>query len=192
MQLILNLFSSAHNLRQSQGFRWRYFCPKRTHFGWDKGITTWDLVPSHSPLLPESQACSACLPNLAECNFTEKRSWEHDGEVGAVGCFINQISPRVFSGYIRFSKTLMDLVLRWLCILAKAWWVNYCFPKKVTLSRGAWKNGGRKSYMYGETFFICDEVLTGWLQTTFFSRNVPQRSQYSVESLNSFNVDLKK
>ena len=148
------------------------------------GPCTFPLTtPSWDPTL-------LCFPpQSCRMNFTEKklRTW---GE-GEVSCFIDQISPSVFSGYSGFSKTLMDLVLRWLCILAKAWWVNYCFPKKVTLSRRAWKIGGRGSQIYGEIYFMCDDVLTGWLTNYVFSRNVPQRSQYPVESLNSFNVDLK-
>lgn len=168
-------------------FCWRCFCPKRT-LGRElraSPLGTLYLPTHHSFLSPRlALPPSPILQN--EFHWKKLRTW---GE-GEVSCFIDQISPSVFSGYSGFSKTLMDLVLRWLCILAKTWWVNYCFPKKATLSRRAWKNGG-KSHMYGETFFMCDDVLTGWFTNYVFSRNVPQRGQYPVESLNSFNVDLK-
>lgn len=55
LELILNLFSSAHNLRQSQGFLLRCFCPKRTHFSRElraSPLGTLYLPTHHSFLCP--------------------------------------------------------------------------------------------------------------------------------------------
>ena len=132
-------------------FCWRCFCPKRTL---GRELRASPLGPCTFPLTTPSWVPGLlCLPpQSCRMNFTEKklRTW---GE-GEVSCFIDQISPSVFSGYSGFSKTLMDLVLRWLCILAKTWWVNYCFPKKATLSRRAWKNGGEKPYVWWNLLYV--------------------------------------
>lgn len=153
-----------------------------------KGITTWDLVPSHSPLLPESQACSASLPNLAEW-ISLKRSWEHEGRGKSVVSLTK--SPPVCSVVIVGFPRLWWI---W-CSDDFASWLRYdewitVFLRKPHFQEEPERMGG-KSHMYGETFFMCDDVLTGWFTNYVFSRNVPQRGQYPVESLNSFNVDLK-
>ena len=142
MQLILNLFSSAHNLRQSQGFLLEMFLSKEDAWQGAKGITTWTLyLPTHHSFLSPRLALppSPILQN--EFHWKEAENMRGGGSQ----LFHWPNLPQCVQGYSGFSKTLMDLVLRWLCILAKTWWVNYCFPKKATLSRRAWKNGGGKA-----------------------------------------------
>lgn len=188
MQLILNLFSSAHNLRQSQGFLLEMFLSKEDPL-WQraKGITTCAFpltAPSWVPGL-------LCLPpQSCRMNFTGKklRTWWGGGGRSVVS--LTKSPPGCSVVILGFPR------LWWIwCSDDFTSWLRHDEWITVFLRKSHFQEEpermGEKSHMYGETFFMCDDVLTGWLTNYFFSRNVPQRSQYSVESLNSFNVDLK-
>lgn len=116
MQLILNLFSSAHNLRQSQGFLLEIFLSKEDPL-WlrAKGITTWDLFLPHSPLLPESQACSASLPNLAEW-ISLKEAENMMGRWGRFVVSLTKSPPGCSVVILGFPRLWWIWCSGWLCI----------------------------------------------------------------------------
>lgn len=118
--LILNSYSSAHNRRQPQGARW--VCSAHERFASVGGhpVPTFPVPSWRGPL----------SPHLAEW-VSLTRSWEHGKRAS---WSLNELPPECSVVICGFSKTLLDLVLRWLWVLAEAaWWVNYCFSEEATL-----------------------------------------------------------
>lgn len=117
-----------------------------------KGITTWDLVPSHSPLLPESQACSASLPNLAEW-ISLKRSWEHEGRGKSVVSLTK--SPPVCSVVIVGFPRLWWI---WCSDDFASWlrhdeWITV-FLRKPHFQEEPERMGGEKPYVWWNLLYV--------------------------------------
>lgn len=121
-----------------------------------RDIATRDILPSLPPLPPRSQACSASscpisLPPFCRMNFTEEklRTWENE----PVGFWSNL--PRSVQWFLVSFPRLCwiwcsDDFASW---LKQAWWVNYCFPEKATLSRRDWK-GEKKPYVWWNSLYV--------------------------------------